>query len=357
MRRPAVISALIPAVVAMTVMAMAALAPDRVSAQGQGQDDGQLPQPPRGFQPPPPAPPPPVKPYKPVAVTLPGPSKDPSFPAFRKTLADIASRKDRAALAKEIVTENFFWLQDKNLADPKKPGIDNLASAIGLDNPGGSGWEVITEAAADPTLAEVPQNQGLYCAPAPPSFDPQAFTTLVQDTATDPTDWGFPTSDDVEVRAASKPDAPVVEKLGMSFVRVLPDNSGAPSFVHVAGCQDRLRRAQRADAARHRSDLLRQASQRLENRRLYRRPVPTAIAQSQGQPRDAGQAKSHRFGFKRRRPCLLAPSRSSARRQAGIGYFRLAIAATVCAVWPNRIARSSAVRMPPWPGLIFATKS
>jgi hypothetical protein len=231
MRRPAVLSALI-----LTVMAMAALAPEGASAQGQGQsqDQGQLPQPPRGFQPPPPAPPAPIKPYKPVAVTLPGPFNDLSFPAFRKTLADIATRKDRAALAKNIVSQNFFWLQDKNLADPKKPGIDNLASAIDLDNPSGSGWDLIAEAAADPTLAEVPQNRGLYCAPAPPNFDPQAFTDLVEQTDTDPTDWGFPTSDDIEVHAASKPDAPVVEKLGMFFVRVLPDNSGAPSFAHVA---------------------------------------------------------------------------------------------------------------------------
>jgi hypothetical protein len=229
MRRPAVLSALI-----LTVMAMAALAPEGASAQGQSQDQGQLPQPPRGFQPPPPAPPAPIKPYKPVAVTLPGPFNDLSFPAFRKTLADIATRKDRAALAKKIVSQNFFWLQDKNLADPKKPGIDNLASAIDLDNPSGSGWDLIAEAAADPTLAEVPQNRGLYCAPAPPNFDPQAFTDLVEQTDTDPTDWGFPTSDDIEVHAASKPDAPVVEKLGMFFVRVLPDNSGAPSFAHVA---------------------------------------------------------------------------------------------------------------------------
>jgi len=227
MRRPAFLSVLILAV-------MATLAPERASAQGQGKDQGQLPQPPQGFQPPPAPPPPPVKPYKPVPVTLPGPFKDPSFPAFRKALAGIATRKDRAALTKKIVAENFFWLQDKNLADPKKPGIDNFARAINLDNPSGSGWEIIAEAAADPTLSEVPQNQGLYCAPAPPNFDPKAFTALVQETATDPTDWGFPTSDDVEVHAASQPDAPVVEKLGRSFVRVLPDSSGAPSFVHVA---------------------------------------------------------------------------------------------------------------------------
>ncbi len=231
MRRPAVLSALIVA-----LMAIAALAPEHASAQGQGQsqDQGQLPQPPQGFQPPPPAPPAPVKPYKPVAVTLPGPFNDPSFLAFRKTLADTAARKDRAGLAKKIVSQNFFWLQDNNMADPKKSGIDNLASAIDLDNPSSSGWDLIAEAAADPTLAEVPQNQGLYCAPAPPNFDPQAFTALLQQTDTDPTDWGFPTRDDIEVHAAPKPDAPVVEKLGMSFVRVLPDNSGAPSFVHVA---------------------------------------------------------------------------------------------------------------------------
>lgn len=223
----------VPALI-LTTLTTAALAPALARAQGQGQDQGQLPQPPHGFQPPPPPPPAPVKPYKPVAVTLPGPFSDPSFGAFRKTLADLAQRKDRAALAKQIVPHDFFWVQEKNLADPNKPGIDNLAKAIDLDDPNGSGWDIVAEAAADPTLAEVPQNQGLYCAPAPPSFDPQAFTALVQQTDTDPTDWGFPTSDNIEVRATAKPNAPVVEKLGLYFVRVLPDNSGAPSSAHVA---------------------------------------------------------------------------------------------------------------------------
>jgi hypothetical protein len=41
----------------------------------------------------------PPKPYKPVAVTLPQPYNDPSFEAFRKQLGEIASHKDRAALA------------------------------------------------------------------------------------------------------------------------------------------------------------------------------------------------------------------------------------------------------------------
>jgi hypothetical protein len=203
-----------------------------------GYAQGQLPEPPVGFQPPPPAPPPPINPYKPVSAIPAGPYSDPTFAAFRNTLADIAKRKDRTALAKLIVPQDFFWVQDKNLADPSKSGVDNLAKAIDLDNPNGSGWDILTSDAADPSLAELPQDKGLFCAPAPPKFDPQAFQALFQDTETDPTDWGYPTTNGVEVHAAAKPDAQVIEKLGTYFVRVLPDSApqggGAPSFLHLA---------------------------------------------------------------------------------------------------------------------------
>ena len=93
-----------------------------------------LPEPPVGLQPLPPPPPPPIKPYAPVPITLPPVLNDPSFIAFRKSLGDIAQHKDRAALAKLIVAKGFFWLQDKDLADPSKSGIDNLAKAIDLDS-------------------------------------------------------------------------------------------------------------------------------------------------------------------------------------------------------------------------------
>jgi hypothetical protein len=226
MRRHFVVSVALLFTTAMAVM----LAP------GSGLAQGQLPEPPNGFQPLPPAPPAPVKPYKPVAVTLPAPYSDPSFAAFRKNLAAAAQSKDRAALAKLVVAEGFFWVQDKDIADPKKSGIDNLAKAIGLDNPDGSGWDILSTDADDDTLAEVPQNQGLFCAPAPPTFDPSAFQTLLGDTDTDPGDWGYPASDGVEVRAAAQQNAPVTEKLGMYFVRVLPENApqGAPPFLHLA---------------------------------------------------------------------------------------------------------------------------
>src|SRR2546428_6468956 len=59
------------------------------------------------------------KPYKPVAITLPKPVTDPSFEAFRKQLAGIAQKKDRAALAR-LVARSFFWVpEDRDIADRK----------------------------------------------------------------------------------------------------------------------------------------------------------------------------------------------------------------------------------------------
>jgi len=226
MRRPFIASAL-----TLAALTMVALAPDLGLAQGQP-----LPTPPQGFKPPPAAP---VKPYTRVAMTPPGPFNDPSFEAFRKNLANVAERKDRAALAKLIVAQGFFWMQDKDLADKSKPGIDNLAKAIDLDAKDGSGWDVMANYAADPTAAELREHKGTVCAPADPTFDPQAFEALIQQTQTDPTEWGYPINDGTEVRAAPQPNAAVIDKLGMYFVRVLPDsaapdNPAAPSFVHVA---------------------------------------------------------------------------------------------------------------------------
>src|SRR5258708_35188762 len=49
----------------------------------------------------------PPKAYKLAPVTLAQPDNDPSFSAFRKQLGDIASRKDRPALARPVI-RNFF---------------------------------------------------------------------------------------------------------------------------------------------------------------------------------------------------------------------------------------------------------
>jgi hypothetical protein len=200
---------------------------------------GQVPLPPGGFKPPPPPAPPPIKPYKPVAVTPPTPFNDASFVTFRKQLGDIAEHKDRAALAKLVVAQGFFWVQDKDLADKRKPGIDNLAKAVDLDAKDGSGWETLAGYASETSAGELPQQKGVFCAPAEPVLNPADFEALGKATQTDPTDWGYPAKDGVEVHAAAQPNSPIVEKLGMFLVRVLPDtappaNANEAPVLHIA---------------------------------------------------------------------------------------------------------------------------
>jgi len=223
------------------ILAALAVALLPAPSHAQGRSD-QLPLPPGGFKPPPPPPPAPVKPYTPVAVTLPGPYADASFAAFRKQLAEVAQHKDRAALGKLVVAQGFFWMQEpgKDSAEKGKSGIDNLADAIGLDAKDGSGWDGLADFAAEPSAAPLlPDRPGMICAPAGPQIDPKAFQALVESTQTEPFDWVYPAQDGVEVRSAAKPNAPVIEKLGMVLFRVLPDNAPAdngnmPPFLHVA---------------------------------------------------------------------------------------------------------------------------
>jgi hypothetical protein len=185
-------------------------------------------------QPPPPAP---VKPYKPVAVKPPTPLSDPSFEAFRKSLADIAQRKDRPALAKLVVSQGFFWMQDRDRADKSRPGIDNLAKAMDLDAKDGSGWDMLAGYASDATAMPLPDRRGVVCAPSDPAFNPSELQAVGRATQTEPADWAYPSRDGIEVRAEARADAPVVEKLGMFFVRVLRNNASptdAAQFERIA---------------------------------------------------------------------------------------------------------------------------
>jgi hypothetical protein len=195
-------------------------------AGAQAPRPGQPAPPPRGqAQPPQAAQPAPPKPYKLVPVTLAPPYNDPSFEAFRKQLADIASRKDRAALARLVVARNFFWMGEKgDRANRRKSGIDNLAAAIDLDAKDGSGWATLAEAAGEATLEPMSERKGVLCAPASPSFDEKAAEQLAKDTGTEPDDWGYPLKPGLEVRAAPQADAPVIEQLGMHLIRVMPED-------------------------------------------------------------------------------------------------------------------------------------
>jgi hypothetical protein len=233
--RSLLLSAAIAAVVATLPAQAQAPRPGQL-APGPGQA-APAQQPPQAHPPAPPAgqspqaqQPAPPKPYKPIAVTLPQPSVDPSFAAFRKQLGEIASKKDRAALAR-LTVNNFFWMGEKgDKADKKKSGFDNLVAAIELDDKEGSGWETLTAAANEPTLEPVPERKGVMCSPASPTFDEAAADAVAKDTGTDPSEWGFATKTEVEVRSAAKANAPVIEKVGQILIRIMPEDSpaGAP---------------------------------------------------------------------------------------------------------------------------------
>jgi hypothetical protein len=169
----------------------------------------------------------PPKAYKPVAVQLPKPLADPSFEAFRNQIIAIAQKKDRAGLAR-LVAQNFFWIpEDKDAADKRKPGIDNLAKAIGLDGRDAAGWELLATFAAEPTADPNADRPGVVCAPGEPNFDENAVNELIDATETEPSEWGYATKDGIEVRAEPNATSPVIEKLGLHLVRAYPDDSPA----------------------------------------------------------------------------------------------------------------------------------
>jgi hypothetical protein len=202
----------LPLLPAVIVAAVAALPAQTQAQQTQAQTPRQ------------PAPP---KAYKPIPVTIAKPYDDASFVAFRKELADIASKKDRAALAK-IMTSSFFWMSESgDKADKKKSPVDNLAAAIDLDGQDGAGWEALKVAANEPTLQQVAERQGLMCSPAPPTFDDDAADNVAKETGTDPGEWGYVTKPEADVYDAAKTGAAVIEKLGQQLVRILPGEQPA----------------------------------------------------------------------------------------------------------------------------------
>jgi hypothetical protein len=183
-------------------------------------------------QPPPQAKP---APYKIVAIKPPQPINDAALEALRKQIGEAVQKKDRAALAKLVVAQGFFWERENgDRADKRKSGADNLGTALGLNNKDSAGWDMLASFADDPTGSPSPEHKGAICAPADPTFDAKAFNDLMQATKTDPDEWAYPVSADVEVRATPQPGGAVIDKLPLGFVRVMPENApNLPAFLRI----------------------------------------------------------------------------------------------------------------------------
>jgi hypothetical protein len=168
----------------------------------------------------------PIKAYQPVATTLPTTVNDPAFEAFRRQLGEIAVKKDRAGLARIVVAQGFFWKGEKGeRADKNKSGMDNLTAAVQLNAKDDSGWDQLASYAFDPTAAPVASIKDVICSPADPVFNDKEFEELLKATQTDLEVWGYPLLSGIEVRASRLPNAPVIETIGLHFIRVLVEES------------------------------------------------------------------------------------------------------------------------------------
>src|SRR5215217_2420075 len=205
----------LPTVLAATAFViMGALAPLSAQSQQPKSTPAPVQQPPQAQEPAQQAPgqqaPAAPEAYKPVAVQLPKPLADPSFETFRKQLVATAQKKDRAGLGR-LVAQNFFWVpEDQDAADKSKSGIENLSKAIGLEGGDASGWELLATFANEPTADPSAERPGVVCAPGERNFDENAAEELLNSTQTDPSEWGYPTKDGIEVRAEPSATSAVV---------------------------------------------------------------------------------------------------------------------------------------------------
>ena len=148
-------------------------------------------------------------------------------------LAEIAQKRDRAALA-ERVAADFFWIPETiDLADKQRPAIENVAKALRLDAPDDVGWDMISAHAGEATAAAHPQHNGLICSPLEASFDDVAADELADVTQTDATDWVFPIRDGVEVRSGDRQDAAMIETLGLYLVRAICERFAGNAVLSV----------------------------------------------------------------------------------------------------------------------------
>jgi hypothetical protein len=160
--------------------------------------------------------------YAPVAIALPAASADPSFAAFRKTIAAAAKTRIYAELEGLVQPQGFFWDRDFGQGyDPRKPPVDNLAAAIELERRNGMGWDRLAKLAEEQSIEPLDSRPGVVCAPARPGYDALEFSRLLEATYTRDMEWAYPMADGTPVQAAPRTGAAAIGTLALHFVRLL----------------------------------------------------------------------------------------------------------------------------------------
>ena len=200
---------------------------ERPASAPQGQKGAPPPQAQKGAPPPqaqqqlPFAPP---APYTALAVAPPKPYTDPSLAAFRKELAAVAQKKDRAALAKLVLAQDFFWLKEER---QRRRQEDRHRGARDRAEPRGQGRLGLGDARASspPTRPPHPiRTARTRCARRPArSSRPTDLEKLVERPRPISATGASPPRRTSRCTPPRRPNAPVIEKLGMIFVRVMPD--------------------------------------------------------------------------------------------------------------------------------------
>jgi hypothetical protein len=178
----------------------------------------------------------PASPYKAVAIALPADLNDPALSALRGQITEITKKRDAAAMARLVVSSGFFWQRDnRDTANKRKSGFDNLSAALGLSNKDSAGWDILAGYADDPSISPSPAHKGAVCTPALPSYNIAAFNALLKGTKTIATDWGYPVSAGIDVHATPQANGAVVDKLALTFVRVMPEAKAASAtYLRIA---------------------------------------------------------------------------------------------------------------------------
>jgi hypothetical protein len=167
----------------------------------------------------------PPAPYAVLKVAPPKPATDPSLAAFRKELAGnrTAQGSPRAGQARDRA--GLLLAQGRGNAAGKKTGIEALATALILAAKDGSGWETLAEFAADETAAPYPDRPNTVCSPAGRSSTSQDAGEARRDDQDRCRRLGLHLRRRRGGARRAAQNAPVIEKLGMQFVRVMPDTA------------------------------------------------------------------------------------------------------------------------------------